>query len=217
MVRQESSVQHSGDVADGGSAEGLTSHGATQEDRGRPLWRGRFSGAATFLLIVGTLLGGVGGGTAAWYAYKTFQAQEAVNAKTSVAFSGPATLKNAKSGECSTAVVQQGLQVSGTARTVRSEQIWLLVQAPVAGRFYLTAGTGINIDSNDEWSQSVANIGSSADNNRRFILVAVAVNLDAASALERAWGSPRPDNDGAYVDALPVGAYPVAQACLLRT
>jgi hypothetical protein len=166
------------------------------------------------LLIVSALAAATAGGFAAWYARQSLHIQQSATATSTVVFTGPTTLGSAKT-ECATTVAESGLQVSGIARTVRDEDIWLLIQAPGAGRFYLTAQKPLGLDRQGNWSQSVSTIGSSADRGSRFTLVAVAANLDAESVLERAATKP-PAGDSPYVEALPVGAYAVAQGCMVR-
>jgi hypothetical protein len=113
---------------------------------------------SSFLIIVGTALAGVGTIIAAYYSYRSFNLQQDLSAQSTVEFTEPSTLDD---GDCSTRVGIKGLLVSGSAQVENSEQIWLLIQAPVAGRFYIPApGEPLQLQPDGSWSQDVPSIGS---------------------------------------------------------
>ena len=119
--------------------------------------------------------------------------------------------------DCSTRVPLSGIQVTGHAKVVSHEQVWVLLQAPDVGRFYIPVGKPVDVDANGNWSEFVGGIGEAKDAEKRFTLVVVAANLDAANTLARTYANPLDPKDGAYLEALPVGSRPAAQACLIRT
>jgi hypothetical protein len=162
------------------------------------------------LVVVAALLGSL---AAAWYARLSYEQAERANEHTTASFRSPPTLR---SPGCSTRVAQAGLQVDGVASLVRGEQLWLLIQAPGAGRFYIPSGQPVDVAPDHSWSQTISDIGSTDDADRRFAIVAVAANLDAANTFARTFSAPSETGDGAFVEALPAGAHAVAQACVTR-
>jgi hypothetical protein len=177
----------------------------------RPV-RQRDEGAVSaVVLLVAAVVASLSGLAAAYYARQAYDLEHRQGARTTAAFTNPASLR---SGECSTRVERSGLQVSGSAHRVKDEQLWLLIQAPAIGRFYVPTGQPINVDRKDQWSEFTREIGAKEDTGRQFSLVLVATNLDAANALARAYFRPR--EDGASLDSLPAGAYIAEQACVVR-
>lgn len=136
-----------------------------------------------------------------------------LNSRTShVAFKEPRSLATAG---CQTRVDRENVSIRGSGTMRHGEQLWVLVQVP-SGRFYLSAGEPTDVIDGD-WQQPLKAIGAVDDRGARFQLVAVAANLNATSAFERAWQSQPDENDGAYVEALPAGSVIAAQACVVRT
>jgi hypothetical protein len=185
--------------------------GDMTSDRTSPPRRRSF-GVATPLMVIGTLLAGLGGLAAAWSSNRSYDLQHALALTSSVTFAIPATLEQAG---CTTHVPRSGLQITGIAHPVRRENIWLLVQALGVGRFYLPTGRWLDIGANGAWSQFVSSIGANQDAGQRFTLVAVATNLDADNALSRAFSQAKGD-EGAHIDALPVGSSSVQTTCVVR-
>lgn len=133
---------------------------------------------------------------------------------TSASFSTPPTL--AKSG-CSTTIQRQGSQIGGTADPIEGEQVWLLVQAPGAGLFYLPDYRSLRLSPDGEWSTSIPAVGSAEDVGQTFALVLVSGDLNVANTFTQLYNDPTRDPAaGASMRALPAGAAIVALGCVTR-
>jgi hypothetical protein len=88
----------------------------------------------TILITIGTLVGGLAAAAAAYYSYRSWQLSKGTVARSTASFTEPATLRR---HDCDTSVSEAGLQVSGTANLKHDDELWLLIQAPGIGRFYL--------------------------------------------------------------------------------
>jgi hypothetical protein len=144
-------------------------------------------------------------------AYKTYSLQKSVVAKSErrseLRFQNPQGLEG---GQCTVTANRGGIAVSGTATTINGEQIWLLIESPGIGRFYIPRQTPLSI-TDHHWHEFTKTIGGKKDSGQTFQLVAVAANLDASNILVRAY------QHNAYVVGLPIGSYSIDQGCLIRS
>jgi hypothetical protein len=108
---------------------------------------------------------------------------------------------------------QAGLPVEGTADLVQADQLWILVQAPGLGAFFVATEplrTGVS----GKWATHVVHVGGDADVGERLEIVAVTGDLDAANFFERMWSTSNDSDQG--FDSLPDGAHVRAQVCVER-
>lgn len=134
---------------------------------------------------------------------------------TTLSFTSPGTLKQRG---CSTTVPRTGLTLGGKAREEGLENVWLLVQAPGAGLYYLPSARPLSIAENGDWSTSIPFIGSDEDSGEAFNIVAVAGDLNVANYFTQLYNDPsRAPDAGASMKTPPAGASIVAAACVRRS
>ena len=164
--------------------------------------------------LIGVLLGGCGTAVVAYFAYQTYDKQKKTSAVSSGSFDTPSTLGGG-SRNCATDVPQSGTQIGGAAHPIGDQQIWLLIQAPGNGKFYLPQGHQLAIGKGGRWSAAVPAFGSSTDSGQKFTLVLASVDINGASSLERAFDEYK-GSDAPSVDSLPLNSTSIAQACVVR-
>jgi hypothetical protein len=150
----------------------------------------------------------VAAAASAYYARQGLQFQKASSVRSTVSITSPS---DGKGSNCAPVLQLSTTEVSGKADLVKGEQLWVLVQAPVIGRFYVTHGP-VGVSSDHNWSQPVKFIGGEKDQGQGFLLVAVTANLNAANALARAFNTSK---DASLTD-LPSGASVATQVCVRR-
>jgi hypothetical protein len=87
----------------------------------------------------------------AYYARQDFRLQKSSSARSAVSITNPV---GRKGDNCTPVLQESATEMSGSARLLKDEQLWILVQAPVEGRFYITHGP-VDVSINHTWSQPV--------------------------------------------------------------
>jgi hypothetical protein len=147
-------------------------------------------------------------GASAYYARQDFRLQKSSSARSTVSIANP---PGRKGDNCTPVLQESTTEMSGSARLLKDEQLWVLIQAPVQGRFYITHGP-VDVSIDHTWSQPLKYIGGDNDQGQVFLLVAVTANLNAGNALARTFYTSK----DASLANLPAGASAAAQVCVRR-
>jgi hypothetical protein len=166
----------------------------------------RFKATRRILLVSAAIITSIGACVTAWFSYESYHLQHSLAARSAAVFESPPGLQG---NRCSATVARAGTAVTGTASTVADQQVWLLIEAPDIGLFYIPNGKPLTINSGS-WTTFVGPIGSVRDAGQELNIVAVAANFNASNAFARAYRKP------GYTEALPVGSYAIDVGCVTR-
>ena len=112
-------------------------------------------------------------------------------------------------------VQRSGAALEGTATLINGERLWILINSPKAGSYYVSSQGPVTV-SNGKWDDVVSDIGGPDDVDQEFRILAVVANFDASNSLTRQLQTSAKGGGANPFVGLPPGSRLADNLCLKR-